>query len=90
MCMAIYDTIEVMEGEDGEKKEALILTITSGHKETIEKLVRAYAIKDGDPAKLIAFLIDVASEKSVIGRPLGTTGNFFSLPREWVVSTSSG
>ena len=82
--MAIYDKIETTEGEDGEKKEALILTITNGHKETIENLVRAYNIKGGDPAKLLAFFISVASEESVIGRPLGTTGNFFSLSREWV------
>ena len=82
--MAIYNKIETTEVEGEEKKDALILTVTNGHKEAIDKIVKAYNIKDGDPAKLLAFFISVASEESVIGKPIGTTGSLFSLPREWV------
>ena len=65
--MAIYNKIETTEVEGEEKKDALILIVTNGHKEAIDKIVKAYNIKDGDPAKLLAFFISVASEESVIG-----------------------
>ena len=64
--------------------DTLVLEITNGHKEEVENLVEAYKIKDGDEAKLIAYLLGVASHESVIGSSIGANGRFFSPPDEWV------
>ena len=66
------------------EKGDLVLTITNGHKETVEKLVKAYKIKDGDEAKLIAFLTDAVAQDGVIGSPIGANGKFFSPADHWV------
>lgn len=81
--MAIQNKHEETE-IDGKKQNALILTITNGHKDTIEKLVKAYDIKEGDEAKLIAYLIAVASNEKIIGKPIGSDGRYFSPPDDWV------
>ena len=65
-------------------KGELILTVTNGHKETIEKLVKAYRIKGSDEAKLIAFLIDAVSQEGVIGNPIGGNGRYFTPTDSWV------
>ena len=64
--------------------DTLVLEMTNGHKDTVDKLVKAYKIKDGDEAKLIAFLIEAASQDGVIGNPIGANGKFFAPLDSWV------
>ena len=80
--MAIYN--EIKNTERGGGKESLILEITNDHKETIKDLVKAYKIKDGDEAKLIAFLIAVASHEDVKGKPLGNGIKVFLPQEDWI------
>ena len=81
--MAIENKQEKVVVDDREQ-DALVLTITNSHKSAIEKLVDAYKVKEKDEAKLIAFLIAVAGEEGVIGKPIGADGRFFSPPDEWI------
>ena len=64
--------------------ESFVLTISNGHKKTIESLVKAYRIKDADEAKLVAFLIDAVSQDGVVGNPIGANGKYFYPADSWV------
>ena len=78
----------IVEKREKDKKgnDAFVLTITNGHKDEIDKIIDAYKIKDKDPSKVIAFLLQVASQKDNLGKPLGTSiGGFYIPPKEWVV-----
>ena len=82
--MAIENTYKTIKKEDGEEQEALVLTLTNRHKKNIEELVEAYNVKEKDEAKLIAYLLAVASQEGVKGEPIGANGKFFALPDDWV------